>query len=780
MEEKSRSVSVAAWKFWPNRLKDSFTFGFNEDNTKVVHAACIVCKKHCDRIQRGYGGKVVNDVTTYGENGTIWILRYNLERHLNSEGHLKCVEIENGKLPTQTSIARLWGCQKQRAENAIKPLVRTALYVSRKELPFNAFADLLQLCADNGGKITTSYGNREGCKAFIHILAEEILSSIRNEVHKKVNFFSWMVDGSTVVKRKLSYESELIYIRIAHECKPAVHEIDLISMKEYVRVDANNLYHATLRSLLSFLIPDITTNCETPIENLVELIKPFSSKIIGAGADGAAVNFGRKTGLLKKWEDVCPGRLIKVHCYSHRIELASKDALTPHFKQVIDFLIDIYYHFRNSPKEWAAVCNAAEKLQTAVVSVPKSQGTRFVAHTLNALHALKTNWIVYIHHFTNQREAESDMKAEKFLVNLHSFKFYILCRQYEDIVNWVSATSIAIQSDHDGSSIIDAIKQIKRLKMKLTSMELRGGPAEREALDAYDRGDLNCTPLPFRFTRHEDGGQTKAIRITCKRRETPTARLLEHEESVVFHSAEETIIQRSQTTRSQCIRNLRDCLDERFTEIEEQENILSKLSWLNPEILMSDGGINASVPEYGNQDLSQVFEYFKVPLHAAGCEKGACLKEWDDLKYDVQGNEVYKDLSTTDFWHKLHQRKKEAYKNLLIVVELVLCLPFSNAVVERGFSCLRRILTDWRSHLGHNMIKDLLLIATRKEQFEDGAIRENLVNKASARFMGSDGTSERGLVKRRINSILGGLETAKPSLVQPQLINIDDSSSEED
>nr|XP_039255364.1 uncharacterized protein LOC120332227 [Styela clava] len=304
------------------------------------------------------------------------------------------------------------------------------------------------------------------------------------------------------------------------------------------------------------------------------------------------------------------------------------------------------------------------------------------------------------------------MKAEKFLVDLHSFKFYILCRQYEDIVNWVSATSIAIQSDHDGSSIIDATKQIKRLKMKLTSMELRGGPAEREALDAYDRGDLNCTPLPFRFTRHEDGGQTKAIRITCKRRETPTARLLEHEESVVFHSAEETIIQRSQTTRSQCIRNLRDCLDERFTEIEEQENILSKLSWLNPEILMSDGGINASVPEYGNQDLSQVFEYFKVPLQAA----------------------------------------------------------------ENGRDCL----TDWRSHLGHNMIKDLLLIATRKEQFEDGAIRENLVNKASARFMGSDGTSERGLVKQRINSILGGLKTAKPSLVQPQLINIDDSSSEED
>lgn len=47
---------------------------------------------------------------------------------------------------------------------------------------------------------------------------------------------------------------------------------------------------------------------------------------IGAGADGASVNFGQKAGMMKKLQEDIPW-LLPVHCVSHRLELAVKDAL---------------------------------------------------------------------------------------------------------------------------------------------------------------------------------------------------------------------------------------------------------------------------------------------------------------------------------------------------------------------------------------------------------------------------------------------------------------------
>ena len=49
-----------------------------------------------------------------------------------------------------------------------------------------------------------------------------------------------------------------------------------------------------------------------------------------------------------------------------------------------------------------------------------------------------------------------------------------------------------------------------------------------------------------------------------------------------------------------------------------------------------------------------------------------------------------------------------------LFVELLLCVSFSTAVVERGFSSLRRIMTDWRSHLNEASIRSLMHFSVRK------------------------------------------------------------------
>ena len=109
----------------------------------------------------------------------------------------------------------------------------------------------------------------------------------------------------------------------------------------------------------------------------------------------------------------------------------------------------------------------------------------------------------------------------------------------------------------------------------------------------------------------------------------------------------------------------------------------------------------------------------------------------------------------SEFWPLAYQECHKEYPNLFKLVELLLCLPFSNAIVQRGFSTVRRILTDWRGCLAEETIKDLLLVATWKVKFETRAERERLIEKVASTFIDGDGHSEKGLSRRRINKALG-------------------------
>lgn len=93
----------------------------------------------------------------------------------------------------------------------------------------------------------------------------------------------------------------------------------------------------------------------------------------------------------------------------------------------------------------------------------------------------------------------------------------------------------------------------------------------------------------------------------------------------------------------------------------------------------------------------------------------------------------------------------------------LLCVPFSTAVVERGFSAVRRIVTDWRCQLGPNLISDCLHMSTRRSQLKNKAYRDLLIDRACDSFLSehemsgaSDGLGM--LTSRRINKILNGLE----------------------
>ena len=86
----SKTISRTALQRWPPELLENYEFEYDDPNEKAIKATCIVCNKHYKKFQAQFKGKVVQDVVNYDENGTTYLLKPNLERHLSSEGHRKC------------------------------------------------------------------------------------------------------------------------------------------------------------------------------------------------------------------------------------------------------------------------------------------------------------------------------------------------------------------------------------------------------------------------------------------------------------------------------------------------------------------------------------------------------------------------------------------------------------------------------------------------------------------------------------------------------------------
>ena len=98
-------------------------------------------------------------------------------------------------------------------------------------------------------------------------------------------------------------------------------------------------------------------------------------------------------------------------------------------------------------------------------------------------------------------------------------------------------------------------------------------------------------------------------------------------------------------------------------------------------------------------------------LTANGCDiEAAKTHEWMALKTFVrrlprdQWSTLWRDLLTDPLL-------RATYSNFRHIVEIVLVIPMATASVERGFSTMKRVKTDWRSCLDIPMLRMLMWIS---------------------------------------------------------------------
>ena len=148
---------------------------------------------------------------------------------------------------------------------------------------------------------------------------------------------------------------------------------------------------------------------------------------------------------------------------------------------------------------------------------------------------------------------------------------------------------------------------------------------------------------------------------------------------------------------------------------------------------------------YGDSEISSAVRHFNLALEAKNTSVENIMSEWttfkvfwlDNLQH-VEKNKICP-IVLTEYSH--------SFSNLVHFIRILLLLPVSNAIVERGFSAMRRIKTDWRSSLGKESLDNLMRISI------DGPPTENFEPKEATRWFFTtarrSGTQPYGSRKRK-------------------------------
>ena len=257
----------------------------------------------------------------------------------------------------------------------------TKLFRTAYELAMNPtislaqFHTLVKVQRKNGVRLIEGHDDGKAAREFIHYIADTI-SEKTAAIIGSSNFMFILTDGS--LARKTGSEKELVLIRTERNGIPVYFVASLLEMSEWGGTGANSLKNG-IDSIFS-------DNGSIPLSE-----NAYVHKVIGCTADGASVNFGRISGLMKRLSN---GRdwLITFQCVNHRVELTIKNSFkTSDFGAVDEFYTGIFNLSKNSGKIKGEIKEAAKILNINHYVLSKITGTRFVGHRRKSYDRLLQN-----------------------------------------------------------------------------------------------------------------------------------------------------------------------------------------------------------------------------------------------------------------------------------------------------------------------------------------------------------------------------------------------------
>ena len=109
------------------------------------------------------------------------------------------------------------------------------------------------------------------------------------------------------------------------------------------------------------------------------------------------------------------------------------------------------------------------------------------------------------------------------------------------------------------------------------------------------------------------------------------------------------------------------------------------------------------------QDIEKVYEHFRQSSALSRTECETLKNEFIKLATNTTKYYNAEIIPQTEVWRKIKRGEfANNYKNILLLIELCLCTPYSNAAIERFFSYMKVVKNDWRHRLSDQNLESLM------------------------------------------------------------------------
>ena len=483
------------------------------------------------------------------------------------------------------------------------------------------------------------------------------------EEFKKVRFFSVLSDGST---DSTNIEEELIYFLYLSRGVP---KVTFLSIEDPKNVDANGLLECITTAFSRFDVNDV------------------SKHILGLNVDGAAVNTGIHGGLGVLIKENSPWVQV-IHCFNHRLEFAIKDAFkNTAFTKIDEMLNELYKLYQYSSKRLRELKRFAETWEETVPKPTKATGTRWIDHKIRAMLIVLENYGVYMQHVESLSQTDSQPKKRAELVGfVRKWKhatYPIHMALYLDVLSPIRRLSLAFQQElHDP---VKAIRRIQEFTWTLAKLQLLIDASldEPDSIMTHYKKFLSAVnvedELGQRYT-YQDVYLADYVRING---------------NVSTHYKES-------------IANISSCMEQRFEAVHTSPFFKNLVPLLDVKTWPKN-----ELGDFGDGFIQELSTSFSAILQNNNCKREKISSEWTRLKTFliplIANNDKSKYLEIWElvFTNELILRE---CRNVLDIFELLLICPFTNAKLERMFSRMNRVKTDWRNRLSRERLDNLLRI----------------------------------------------------------------------
>jgi len=622
---------------------------------------CALCRKHGSK-------NLFNKSKTYSADPAVRFKKAALSDHSTSTQHKTAVtaEITQRTSSFHKDFVQSKSVRRQVYFNAFK----SVYWLAKRGIPISNALPLIQLIEQMGNTDMKFFSHRSpgSVREIILTLGEVILNKILQKVNQSGKF-GLLVDEVTDIST-----TEQMVAFIQYVTDTGLTETPFLYIADCL-ADSGSANSETLLKVIT----DNLTRLDLSTDN-----------ISGFVSDGASVMVGVKEGVATKLKRINP-KIISVHCIAHRLALACTDtnADISYIKQVEEILRQLWQFMENSPKRTAAFVKVQQELLQQVQHVTV-KGRRKVAHKLKK--ACNTRWLSFdasVQSFYHSIEAvvqtlnvlDQDAVATGLMTKIRQLRFLAAVYILKDTLPIIAQLSKAFQLGSVNFSHIAPL--IQSTKDKLTQLSQTKTPVTKL------REDL-----------HEDG------RLSGLRQDVTGM------DSMEFH------LTRMNQLLQKYITALKTNIDNRFSK---SLPILTAFGMFNPEAVPLPTSTNFI--NYGEIHLDVLVNHF-FPDDTESKQKVGV--EWQNFKYQIvswrdemratlQNTRHMKGCLTPTQWllQKLMSQQltyRPIYPCLLILAEVILSIPVSNAWPERGASKVKWLKSRLRSHTKNDLLQALLQI----------------------------------------------------------------------